>query len=501
MLLGSLVGAAALQGAMLQVASRPSLARAHVTRTATPQLSSWLNQNYEAERNPHWPAPPPEQPDASAAQPPADDIDVSAAAADILARQEQPPPPTPAATPVVLPAVPPPPPIDDERQSRSPGLQKNFYDVPTSEFKRPHGSQSGAATPETGPTPPAGAAPGYGVETPLPGREKEYEAVRGAVSSPRSGLQQNVYDAPSSAAPPIDEERRQRSPGMVRNFYETPTADFKRPHGMRATEAVAQPPPVEPPAAAASQMSASQIATPATMEEMARHTAPPAPEPDEPLRGPRARMAARAAAAQQAEAPAAAEAAAEAPTSAAQPMPAAATRAVDTVSSSNPAAAAMQKILDTCKARSQHRAACEAAAPPPPSGAKDMGWRDMEEQELCKARDELEASKVSLVKATQALRDSTAASSNLLDLVDDDMTSYRQRKERWNAEVDKLARKVEDAAKGEEKYRATVEKLEGAKARASAAIARDAAIKSEAVALALKEKLLTAIDAIEQMDA
>ena len=33
----------------------------------------------------------------------------------------------------------PPPPIDDDRRSRSPGLQNNFYDTSTADFKRPHG--------------------------------------------------------------------------------------------------------------------------------------------------------------------------------------------------------------------------------------------------------------------------------------------------------------------------------------------------------------------------
>eukprot|EP00966_Prymnesium_polylepis_P198495 4600007-Prymnesium_polylepis.1 len=39
------------------------------------------------------------------------------------------------------------PPIDAERRSRSPGLHNNFYDVPTADFKRPHGMPTGAPPP------------------------------------------------------------------------------------------------------------------------------------------------------------------------------------------------------------------------------------------------------------------------------------------------------------------------------------------------------------------
>ena len=36
---------------------------------------------------------------------------------------------------------------------------------------------------------------------------------------------------PPSLPPPIDQERRGRSPGIQNNFYSSPTADFKRPYG------------------------------------------------------------------------------------------------------------------------------------------------------------------------------------------------------------------------------------------------------------------------------
>ena len=81
----------------------------------------------------------------------------------------------------------------------------------------------------------------------------------------------------------------------------------------------------------------------------------------------------------------------------------------------------------------------------------------------------------------------------------DDIASYRERKAVWNKEVDALARKVEEAAEAEDKCRGAVERLEQAKARAAASVTREAAIKSEAAALKLKEKLMEAIKAIEQM--
>ena len=145
----------------------------------------------------------------------------------------------------------PPPPIDAESRSRSPGMQRNFYDTATTDFKRPYGS------PPTGPeAPPAfgagdGSAPGFpfggggeqsgappmppfGEESPMPGREQQYG----------TSMDQNAGQASYAPAPPpqIDADRRGRSPGLQRNFYDTDMADFKRPYG--------SPPgaPEEPPA-------------------------------------------------------------------------------------------------------------------------------------------------------------------------------------------------------------------------------------------------------------
>ena len=84
--------------------------------------------------------------------------------------------------------------------------------------------------PELGNVAPPQGEISYGAETPLPGREKEYEEFKAYES--QAGAQGGAA-ASFSAPPPIDEERRNRSPGMVNNFYETSTADFRRPHGFR----------------------------------------------------------------------------------------------------------------------------------------------------------------------------------------------------------------------------------------------------------------------------
>jgi len=135
-----------------------------------------------------------------------------------------------------------PPPIDAERRSRSPGLQNNFYEVPMADFKRPHGMPRSAPPSPALEAPPPTATPapaqqasspaaGHGTETPMPGREREYEAFK--------ALQAQSGGAPPYVPPPIDAERRSRSPGLQNNFYEVPMADFKRPHGMPPTAELA----------------------------------------------------------------------------------------------------------------------------------------------------------------------------------------------------------------------------------------------------------------------
>jgi len=97
------------------------------------------------------------------------------------------------------------------------------------------------------PHPAAWAAAGFGAESPYPGREKEYEA-----NQARSGADGMGGNAP----PPVDAERRNRSPGIGRNFYDVSTADFKRPHGG------GEPPAPEGPPSANAQASAGYGAEP-----------------------------------------------------------------------------------------------------------------------------------------------------------------------------------------------------------------------------------------------
>jgi len=136
-------------------------------------------------------------------------------------------------------------PIDDERRQKSPGIQNNFFDQSTADFKRPHGSRGpspgmpGPGAPQQ-PPPGAGGAPGpsgvpyapppggapapvavgpdgsrkmYSVsgETPMPGREREYHeyqldmANRGDYApQPPSAANEYYGGAPAGApaAPP-----------------------------------------------------------------------------------------------------------------------------------------------------------------------------------------------------------------------------------------------------------------------------------------------------------
>merc|ERR1719182_1330914 len=100
---------------------------------------------------------------------------------------------------------------------------------------------SGMTGSNTGPA----ARVGFGAasaETPMPGREKEYEAYQQQVSAMGAA-------GPAPEIPPIDADRRSRSPGLQNNFYETSTADFKRPHGM--PRGASAPPMSAPPASGA----------------------------------------------------------------------------------------------------------------------------------------------------------------------------------------------------------------------------------------------------------
>ena len=134
------------------------------------------------------------------------------------------------------------PPIDGDRRSRSPGLQNNFYDVPTSDFKRPFGS--GPAPPDEAMASSASyedvsngdggypAPAAFGAESSMPGREQQYRPQAsglGGMGGTGDGYAEGGYSGAS-----IDEERRRRSPGLQKNFYDTPTSDFKRPYGGRS---------------------------------------------------------------------------------------------------------------------------------------------------------------------------------------------------------------------------------------------------------------------------
>jgi len=110
----------------------------------------------------------------------------------------------------------------------------------TADFKRPHGIARGAAPPAPAAASPAAGAglsnevfdpsdqSGYGEESPMPGREKEYYARKAEAAKPAA---ETALPPARGKAPHIDSDRRDRSPGLQNNFFDTSTADFKRPHG------------------------------------------------------------------------------------------------------------------------------------------------------------------------------------------------------------------------------------------------------------------------------
>merc|ERR1719353_2127470 len=116
------------------------------------------------------------------------------------------------------------PPIDADRRNRAPGLQNNFYDRSTADFKRPHGMPQSASAPPPS-APPASGMPGsnagpatrvgFGApsaETPMPGREKEYQAYQQQVGAYQEQVGAAGAGAAAPAPPPIDADRRNRSP-------------------------------------------------------------------------------------------------------------------------------------------------------------------------------------------------------------------------------------------------------------------------------------------------
>ena len=329
-----------------------------------------------------------------------------------------------------------------------------------------------------------------------PGRHRAIQRAQAAalgasMQQAQGGTPGGGGGASASGAPPIDGERRSRSPGLLNNFYETSLSDFKRPHGSSGVVATPSPEGMAPAAAPAG-------AGPGGFGAMS-----PMPGREEEYKtfqtqttglggvmdsGPTPPIAPGAPPA----APAGVAVAAASTTigHTGQGLPteysAEAARATE----------AMHKILLACAARTEARVACEAGGSP---AADSNAWREEDERGLIAASERLEGAKVRLVEATRALRDMTASSANLLGSVADDIHSYRDAKQRWNREVDTLARRVEEAAREEEQCRGAVHQLEQAKARAAPASSLAGAIESEAVALALKTKLIDAIMAIEQL--
>ena len=97
-----------------------------------------------------------------------------------------------------------------------------------------------------------------GEETPIKGREKEYEEFKEAVGNDVAaeaggdGMGGGGGGGGPTAPPPkLDEDRLNRSPGISKNFFDVSTADFKKPFGMRGpmpgSNPNPQPPPQQPP--------------------------------------------------------------------------------------------------------------------------------------------------------------------------------------------------------------------------------------------------------------
>ena len=118
------------------------------------------------------------------------------------------------------------------------GPPPDFYEPPPRYGQGPMpGRVPGPRGPAGVPMPGRGQAGG-----PMPGRgpaarEREYDTFPQQPPGPQAGPRRS-YRQP----PPVDAERRHKSPGLRNNFYDLPTADFKRPHGV--------PPPDPPPPAA-----------------------------------------------------------------------------------------------------------------------------------------------------------------------------------------------------------------------------------------------------------
>ena len=65
----------------------------------------------------------------------------------------------------------------------------------------------------------------------MAGREAEYAAIMGQSGAAGATGANEAASAPPVAPPPVDQERRNLSPGIQNNFYDQAQADFKRPYG------------------------------------------------------------------------------------------------------------------------------------------------------------------------------------------------------------------------------------------------------------------------------
>ena len=170
------------------------------------------------------------------------------------------------------------PPIAGEMRNRAPGLHRNFYDIPTTDFKRPHGSSGVAAspaapeaTPDAGAAAPAGAGsvgagsgaaasrrpypdspyPNGMPATATPGREEEHEAfVEYFKELEAFQAQAEVAAPPPAYAPPFSAPGppgraggRQLDFQTANNFYEVSQSDFRQPYRMSRPEGAPRRPP------------------------------------------------------------------------------------------------------------------------------------------------------------------------------------------------------------------------------------------------------------------
>jgi hypothetical protein len=150
--------------------------------------------------------------------------------------------------------------IDESTRMKSPGLRNNFFETPTSDFKRPYGSNGAGPTNGTGwgqgMGQGMGMRQGQGMGQGMGQSQGMGQGMRqgqgmgqghgmGQGQSMGQGMgqqrqqpqqqpqQQNMRmgHTMNRNQPAIDESTRMKSPGLRNNFFETPVSDFKRPYG------------------------------------------------------------------------------------------------------------------------------------------------------------------------------------------------------------------------------------------------------------------------------